>query len=151
MMPRADIRSALVTGAVVACLGTARFATAQFTSFSDRTHAILEGNWQSCRDAAGQYSERVYDNTLPGIGPFELHLGPNREFALFLGIQEEHRPHDSAGNLLRPYTVVIAQNRARQEWEVAGLHLEVALAGGSRTECESWYIMLRRVEQPSSN
>jgi hypothetical protein len=30
-------------------------------SFSDHTRAMLEGNWQSCRETDGQYGERVYD------------------------------------------------------------------------------------------
>jgi hypothetical protein len=52
-------------------------------------------------------TERVYDNTLPGLGAFELHLGPYHEFALFRGIQDEHRRHDSTANLLRPFNVAV--------------------------------------------
>ena len=74
----------------------------QFTSFNDRSRALLQGHWQSCREDDGQYAERVYDGKLPGIGPFELHMGPYHEFALFRGVQEEHRSHDSAENLLHP-------------------------------------------------
>jgi hypothetical protein len=47
---------------------------------------------------------------------------------------------------LKPYTVEIRANAARQSWDVDGLHLEVTLAGGSREECESWYIRLGRAE-----
>jgi hypothetical protein len=105
---------------------------------------VLEGNWQSCREVDGQYSERVYDNNLPGIGPFELHMGPYHEFAIFRGVQDEHRDHASHDNLLRPHTVEVTANRARQSWDVAGLRLEVALGGGARDECESWFIRLTR-------
>jgi len=136
---------------VAACLGGAALVNAQFTSFSDHKRSLLEGNWQSCREGDGQYSERVYDGKWPGLGPFELHLGPFHEFAFFRGIQEEHREHNSADNLLKPYNVEIRANAARQSWDVDGLHLEIALAGGSREQCESWYVSLKRVETTVSH
>jgi len=135
----------------VACLGGAALGRAQFTPFSDHTRAMLEGNWQSCREADGQYGERVYDGKWPGMGPFELHMGPYHEFALFRGIQEDHREHTSSENLLKPYNLEIAANRAKQVWDVGGLHLEVSLAGGSREECESWFVTLRRSDTTSSS
>jgi hypothetical protein len=126
---------------VAASLSAAAFASAQFTSFNDRSRLGLEGNWQSCRDG-GEYAERVYDGRWPGLPPFELHLGPYHDFALFLGLQDEHRDHNSAANLLNPHVVELRSNRAAQKWDVAQLHLEVALSGGSREECESWYVRL---------
>ena len=129
---------------VAGCLGLAELGRAQFTPFTDRSNAMLEGNWQSCRESDGQYAERIYDGKWPGIGPFELHLGPFHEFALFRGIQDEHRPHASPDNLLRPHVVELQMNRATHSWEAAGLHLDVALGGGSREECESWYVTLKR-------
>ena len=135
-----------------AAMLAARPAAAQlFRPFSNDTRNILEGNWQSCREGDGQYSERVYDGKWPGLGPFELHLGPFHEFAFFRGIQEEHREHNSADNLLKPYNVEIRANAARQSWDVDGLHLEIALAGGSREQCESWYVSLKRVETTVSH
>src|SRR5438132_11417110 len=81
---------------VAACLGTATLGHAQlFRPFTDRSRAMLEGNWQSCREADGQYAERVYDGRWPGMEPFELHMGPYHEFALFRGVQDEHRMHNS--------------------------------------------------------
>ncbi len=136
-------RIALLT--VVASLGAATLASAQlFRPFTDRSQALLEGNWQSCREADGQYAERVYDGRWPGMEPFELHMGPYHEFALFRGVQDEHRDHGSADNLLRPYTVELLANNARHSWDVNGLHLEVVLAGGSREDCESWFVTLKR-------
>jgi hypothetical protein len=111
---------------------------------------MLEGNWQSCRDADGQYSERVYEGNWPGVEPFELHMGPYHEFALFRGIQTDHRDHASAENLLKPATVEVVGNRAARTWDVAGFHLEVALAGGSREDCESWFVSLKRSKSTSS-
>lgn len=136
----------LISGWTIACcIGATTIGEAQFTPFSDHTHAILEGNWQSCREDDGQYSERIYDAKVPGIGPFELHMGPYHEFALFRGVQDAHREHNAAGNLLKPFDVQIVSNTARQTWNVAGLHLDVRLAGGSRDECESWFLTLTRL------
>ena len=129
---------------VMSCLGIATLGHAQFTSLSDRNRAMLEGNWQSCRENDGHYSERVYDGRWPGLGPFELHMGPYHEFALFRGIQDAHREHEAAENLLRPFNVELRGRAARQSWDAAGLHVEVALAGGSREECESWYVTVQR-------
>jgi hypothetical protein len=144
---RTGQRIAVLT--VVACFGAVALASGQFTSFNDRTRAGLEGNWQSCRESAGQYSERVYDGKWPGLPPFELHLGPYHDFALFLGIQDEHRDHASADNLLNPHTIDMRFNRATHTWDVAQLHLEVALSGGSREDCESWYVRLLPVTSSS--
>jgi hypothetical protein len=36
-------------------------------------------------------------------------------------------------------------------WDVDGLHLEVVLAGGSREECESWFITLKRADTTISH
>ena len=141
-----------IAGLTVAIvLGAAAFGRAQFRPFSDHTRAMLEGNWQSCREADGQYGERVYDGKWPGLEPFELHMGPYREFALFRGVQDAHRDHASSDNLLKPFTVELKAQRARQTWDVNGLHLEVALAGGSREECESWFITLKRSDTTVSH
>ena len=136
-------RIALFT--MMASLGAATLGYAQlFRPFSDHSQTLLEGNWQSCREGDGQYAERVYDGRWPGMEPFELHMGPYHEFALFRGVQDEHRDHGSADNLLRPYTVELVANNARHSWDAGGLHLEVVLAGGSREDCESWFVTLRR-------
>jgi hypothetical protein len=135
---------------VTACLGVAALSQAQFSSFSDRSRAGFEGNWQSCREADGQYSERVYDGKWPGMEPFEFHMGPYHEFALFRGIQSAHRDHASAENLIKPASVPVVANRAAHVWDVAGLHVEVALGGGSREECENWFVSLKRSKSTSS-
>src|SRR6184192_3037679 len=132
-------------------LGTATMALSQFTSFNDRSRSIVEGNWQSCSEADGKYAERIYDGKLPGLGPFELHMGPYHEFALFRGVQDEHRDHASPDNLLRPYTVELAGAAAKHKWETSGLRLDVTLAGGSREDCESWWVTLRRADTSSSH
>jgi hypothetical protein len=88
--------------------------------------------------------ERVYDHVVNGGGKFEVHLGPRREFAIFKACQDAHRDHESPDNLLKPFRVALDAGRARQRWEIPSLNLvfTVALAGGSRTDCDSWFITL---------
>jgi hypothetical protein len=135
----------------ICALAAARTASPQFVSLSANPHNILEGNWQSCMETGGRYSERVYDHMVNGVGQFEVHLGPKREFAIFKGVQDEHRDHDSADNLLRPFRIPLEGTRARQRWEIKSLNLAftVTLGGGSRTDCESWYIVLEPLEKTS--
>ena len=141
----------LVTGLTAAILLAARPAAPQFTSFSKDPRNILEGNWQSCREPDGQYGERVYDHVTGPGGVFELHMGPRREFALFKGVQDAHRDHDGPENLLKPYRVPLESGRAKQRWEVPSMNvvLTATLAGGSRTDCESWFILLAPLEKTS--
>jgi len=126
-------------------------ARAQFLPFPASKGHILEGNWQSCRERDGRYEERVYDHIVNSIGLFEVHMGPRREFAIFRGVQDEHRPHASDQNLLKPFNVEMESNRAKHRWEIPSLNLvfSVTLGGGSRTDCESWYIQLEQVEKTS--
>src|ERR1019366_4331521 len=85
-------------------LGAPHPAAAQlFRPFTNDGRNILEGNWQSCRERDGSYAERVYDHVVNGVGQFEVHMGPRREFAIFKGVQDEHRDHESAENLLKPF------------------------------------------------
>jgi hypothetical protein len=122
-----------------------------FRPFSTNTRNILEGNWQSCRDRDGTYAERVYDHVVNGVGQFEVHMGPRREFAIFKGVQDEHRDHDSPENLLKPFRVVFENGRAKQHWDVPSLNLSftATMAGGSRTDCESWYLLLEPIDKTS--
>ena len=136
-------RVVLAVGSV-ALIFVARPARAQFTSYPRNSHNILEGNWQSCRESDGRYSERVYDHVVNGVGQFEVHMGPKDEFAIFTGVQDEHRNHDSPANLLRPYRLEVEGNLASHEWKIPSLNLvfTATLSGGSRGDCESWYILL---------
>ena len=143
-------RSFLLASAVCALgLLTPRAAAAQWISYSTNPRNILEGNWQSCQDLSGRYAERVYDHVVNGEGLFEVHLGPRREFAIFQGVQDEHREHSSPDNLLKPFRVLLEGSRARQQWEIPLLNLRftVAMGGGSTTDCESWYILLEPLDK----
>ena len=142
----------LITGLCASAFMLAvRPAAAQWIPFRQDSRNILEGNWQSCRGSDGQYSERVYDHVVNGAGKFEVHMGPRREFALFRGVQDAHRDHDSPDNLLKPFRVAMEANRAKQRWEIPSLNLAftVALAGGARTDCESWFIVLEPLDKTS--
>jgi hypothetical protein len=135
-----------------AILIVGRPAAAQlFRPFSSDSRNILEGNWQSCRERDGSYAERVYDHLVNGVPMFEVHMGPRREFAIFKGVQDVHRDHQSPENLLKPYVVAMDAGRAKQRWEIPSLNLAftVTLAGGSRTDCESWFILLEPLEKTS--
>ena len=140
----------LVTGVTMAMiLGSAAMGFTQFTSSNDRTRSILEGNWQSCRESDGVYAERVRRQAQ--LRPVRAAPGHRMRFALFRGVQDDHRAHESPDNLLRPHIVELLDMSAKQKWDVAGLHLEVTLAGGSREECESWWLVLRRTDSTSSH
>ena len=144
-------RSTAVSAVTIVIVFVAAVASAQFTSYSKNSKNILEGNWQSCREADGSYSERVYDHKVNGVPKFEVHMGPKREFAIFSGVQEEHRDHGSPANLLKPYNLDVDGNLASHEWKIPSLNLvfNVSLAGGSRSDCESWYILLSPLDKPS--
>ncbi len=141
-----------VAGALAAFVLLApRQALAQWIPYSSNPRNILEGNWQSCPEPPGRYAERVYDHVVNGVGKFEVHLGPRREFAIFEGVKDEHRDHDSPENLLKPYRVLLEGSRARKRWEIPSLKLAftVTMGGGSTTDCDSWYILLEPLEKTS--
>jgi hypothetical protein len=146
------VRGALRIGlAAAVAVAIAAPAGAQFTSYSKSAKNILEGNWQSCREADGRYTERVYDHVVNGVGKFEVHMGPKREFAIFESVQDGHREHDAAANLLKPYRLDVERNLASHEWKIPSLNLvfAVTLAGGSRSDCESWYVLLAPLSKAS--
>jgi hypothetical protein len=126
-------------------------AAQEWISYSSDPRNILEGNWQSCQQQDGRYAEKIYDHFVNSVPQYEIHLGPRREFAVFKGVQEEHREHESRENLLKPFRVLMEGSRARQRWEIPSLNLSftVALGGGSTMDCESWYIVLAPLDKPS--
>ena len=116
----------------------------EWVPYGTSRDSILEGNWQSCRQADGRYAEKIYDHVVNGVPQFEFHMGPGREFALFAGSQEDHRDHLSSENLLAPFMVPMEGSRARHTWTVPslGVTLTVSMGGGSLLSCDSWYVSL---------
>ena len=144
-----------VAGVVVAAallFAPSRAAAQEWISYNSDPKNILEGNWQSCQQPDGQYGEKIYDHYVNSVPQFEVHLGPRREFAIFKGVQEEHREHHEPENLLKPYRVMMEGSRARQRWDIPSLNLSftVSLGGGSTMDCESWYIVLSPLEKGSN-
>lgn len=121
-----------------------------YRSFRSDSKNILEGNWQSCRETNGEYAERVYDHVVNEVGLFEIHMGPKWDFAIFKDVIDEHRLHDGIENLLghNTHEVPIVNGYAKKRWAIPSLNLvfTVTMAGGSRTDCESWYVLLEPLD-----
>ena len=136
---------------VVALAWPGSAAAQEWISYNSDPRNILEGNWQSCQQQDGRYAEKIYDHYVNSVPQFEVHLGPRREFAIFKGVQEEHRDHESPENLLKPFRVLMEGGRARQHWDIPSLNLSftVSLGGGSTMDCESWYVLLAPLSKSS--
>jgi len=103
--------------------------------------ALLEGSWQSClqTDGSGDYAEVAWDYYDPSTRTplFELHLGPRNEFSLFKGVRYSTAiRHVEVA--LDPVTVDVAE---------LNLRLDIRRAGGSRDECESFFLTVRRLHK----
>jgi len=126
----------LQAATLVAIVCAAPRLGAQYTPFHHDPKLLLEGNWQSCFDSrSGQFDEKIYDQLALDL---EVHLGPGDEFAIFRGIQDDHRDHRSRDNLLQPYRV----RGEHQRWDLPELVFDVSKAGGSRHDCRSFWITL---------
>lgn len=136
-----------------------------WVGFALQPGEILHGNWQSCREANG-FGEQIYEHTTVRgsrvIHDWDFHLGPYHEFALY---RRESDPildwltHDdgvspmpdhfhSEKNLLSgTHEVNSDYNRGRRTWTVPslGLWVNVVMAGGSRTDCESFVILVKKL------
>jgi hypothetical protein len=93
----------------------------------------------------------VYDHVVNGVGQFEVHLGPRHEFAMFIGVEDEHREHARLDNLLKPHRLVLRGAPAGHRWEVPSLDLafSVSRGGGDRTDCENWFVLLEPLDRTS--
>jgi hypothetical protein len=135
-------------------------------SGDDGKKAILDGNWHSCTELDGNgnvvfedgkrvYAEREFPIRWPGLKPFEIHMGPQREFSVFEGItpkDDPHRDHDSSVNLLWPFKSQMNGVRSSHDWVIPklGVRVKAVMAGGSRTDCESWYVTITAWSSSSS-
>ena len=66
------------------------------------------------------------------------------EFAIFAGVQDDHREHGVARQPAAAYRVEGTTGRASQRWDLPSLNLvfTASLAGGSRSVGENWFILL---------
>lgn len=102
------------------------------------------GTWQSCDG-----EERVLEHRVLGRTLWSLHMGPNDEFALYRPGAEPpdgDHDHEGTGNLLGPaYRVsMLSTYRGVRRWAISSLKLWISVvrAGGSRQECESFFIRI---------
>lgn len=140
----------LVCSLFLNMLATSAFAqwTPQPTG---RAKEILRGNWQSCLEDDGEtYTERAYEYRPSPSQPvaWEFHMGPHDEFALFRGSSPMEQGHDTRLNLLRPaYHVFDVETfRGDRTWTALNLWINVVAAGGSRTDCQSFYVLIERTD-----
>ena len=123
----------LIGVCALAAMFAARPAAAQFSGRSPTTPAIFsKATGSRAATATARYAERVYDHVVNGVGQFEVHMGPRREFAIFKGVQDAHREHDSPDNLLKPFRVTFENGRAKQRWEIPSLNLAFTVDDGRR-------------------
>ncbi len=108
---------------------------------------LHQGFWQTCDGV-----ERVLEHHASGHLLWELHLGPQDEFALY-DHQVEHNenetdPHNTKDNLLMPaFRVADVETwRGARQWRIPTLHLwiSVVTAGAPPAGCQSFYV---RIEQ----
>jgi hypothetical protein len=114
------------------------------STLSGKPDIFLEGNWQSCREEQG-YGERIYERRHNGKFLWELHMGPMHDFALYHVPQPDEHDHTDDLNWLKEPT---RTTNTRRVWDVPTLHLRVTAieAGGSRVECESYFVVVEKLQ-----
>ena len=114
---------------------------AQLWTSYPKPGTLLSGNWQSCWED-GEWGERIFEYRRLGKLIAEFHMGPRNEFALYKQPQPDDHSHDSSDNLLKdhPYD----NNRSNFSYfsPQLGLRLTISKGGGSRDECESYFVTL---------
>lgn len=107
-----------------------------------QTPVLHQGSWQSC-----DHEERVLEHRVNGQLLWEMHLGPDDEFALYRTSVDGEHDHASSENLLgSAFHYEAMQSRSGRTWTVLALRLwiNVVRAGGSRDECQAYWV---RIEQ----
>lgn len=104
-----------------------------------RYPVLHQGHWQSC-----DHEERVLEHQVNGRLLWELHLGPDDEFALYDHPVNGDHDHATKANLLAPGFRY--ESRLGQAWTVPSLRLwvNVVRGGGSRDQCieHAFYVMV---------
>lgn len=109
-----------------------------------RYPVLHQGHWQSC-----DHEERVLEHRVLGHLQWEMHLGPDDEFALYPGTVNGEHDHAAKANLLAPgYRY---DGRAGKAWTavVNGIHLWISVVqgGGSQDACIAHAYYIRVEEQ----
>jgi hypothetical protein len=119
-------------------------------AFHHDPRKILEGNWYSCRESDG--STASASTTTSSTAAASSKCTSAR--AASSRSSRACRTRTAITN--RPTTLQAVprrdgHGRAKQRWEIPSLNLAftVTLAGGSRTDCESWFIVLEPIEKTS--
>ena len=126
-----------------------------WTGFPREPLVLLHGTWQSCRGEDSLYEERIYEHCVNTLCKWELHMGPGDEFGLyrFPGPADAEHTHNNAANYLYPaYKVGDVQTwRGKRQWSVGDLKLwvSISMAGGSRSDCDSFYVMVTDERYPA--
>lgn len=110
---------------------------------------ILSGSWQSCKQEDGTYAARIYDHCVLGKCDWSLELGPYDSFGLWAYSSDlDPDPADPSNLLKGDYEVKGGDNRAKRRWVVKKFNIvvEVVAAGGSREDCESFFVTVRKLK-----
>lgn len=124
------------------------FVLAQWVSLASG-NAILEGHWTSCRFDTGEWSERIYEHrTAQGVFDWELHFGPQNEFALYKspGPDGPNHSHEGPQNKLGPaFRIGDVQTwRGKRNWTIPELKLHLSIAEGNKeNDCEGYFVLIR--------
>ena len=123
-----------------------RGRSAQFISLLQQLRATFsKATGSRAANATGGTPSASTTTSSTASAQFEVHLGPRREFAIFTGrpgrAPRPRRARQPAEAVPRRCSKAAAPS---SRWEIPSLKLAftVTLGGGSRTDCESWYILL---------
>lgn len=117
-----------------------------WTSIPHDASTLLQGHWQSCRESDG-YGERIYEHRVNGKFQWELHMGPYDEFAVYDHQMPDDHRHTGPDNLLTAYKAQSLPTKLHsRNWYVEKLNLtlNVTQGGGSRDDCEAYYVKVDR-------
>lgn len=111
---------------------------------------LHQGFWQTCNG-----EERVLEHRVSGRFQWELHLGPQDEFAIYDHHVDHNKidddSHASPDNLLGPaFRVYDVQTlRGARQWNIPklGLWVSIVAAGSADGPCMSFYIKVARLVQ----
>lgn len=116
--------------------------------------ALYQGLWQSCRSSRADdpgYGEGAHDYKVNGRLKWSFHLGPFDEFALFrAGEEPDPDNHYTTANLLaEPHALRKSGRNGSRQWNIPSLNLWISVvqAGGSRDDCQAFYVLIKSTRE----